>query len=257
MDSHLIDARDIASRIGADGDTKLNAAADFTARLLNSPAGASIARIMLFGSVARGEARPDSDVDVMVFTTAPLSTTRDYTAQAAWDASAAWGEVVAQVTFSLDDLLLPQTYVVYLALEQGKELYTMEPDEIRRLEAGKLLRKAQLYIQQAERSEAQGDFELAIVGAYNAVELIGKALVLLKQGVDLPVTHGGMIQILSREYIRPGEVPAEWARLLNRGLEIRSYALYNTMVTIDAADVKSLLALGRDMCNFLDKKLIP
>ena len=256
MDSHLVEARVVASRIGADGDTKLNAAAEFTALLLNSAVGDSIARIVLFGSVARGEARPDSDVDVMVFTSVPLNVARNYTAQAAWDAGAVWGEVVAQLTFSLDDLLQPHSYLVFLALDQGKELFSMGED-IRRLEAGKLLLKAQLYLYQAERSEAQGDLELAIVGAYNAAELIGKALVLLKQNVDLPSTHVGMIQILSREYIRTGEIPAEWARLFSRGLEIRSYALYNTTVTIDAADVQSILNLARAMCDYLDKKLLP
>ncbi len=45
---------------------KLEAARSFAERLLASPARDHIAKIIVFGSVAKGTARPDSDVDVIV-----------------------------------------------------------------------------------------------------------------------------------------------------------------------------------------------
>jgi uncharacterized protein (UPF0332 family) len=251
-----MDAKKIAARLGANGDPKLNAAADFAARLLNSTIGPSIARIVLFGSVARGEASPDSDVDVMVFTAAPLDEAREYTAQAGGEVMLEWGEEVAQLTFGLAELIQPRDYVIYCALQQGKELYSMETEEIRRLEAEKLLRKAQIFILQAEHNQAEGYLESASVGAYNAVELICRALLLLKPGVDLPSSHGGVIQIFSREYIRTDEAPATWVRSLNKGLETRSLALYNTTVTLNPDQVQPILALAQDMLVFLEKKLL-
>jgi predicted nucleotidyltransferase len=125
-----------ASKIGANGDPKLNAAADFTARLLDSPIGPSIARIILFGSVASSQAGPQSDVDVMVFSAAPLESRSEHAAQAAWEASVAWGEQVAQVTFCLGDLLQPRSYLLYDTINRGKEIFSMEEAEIRRMEAG-------------------------------------------------------------------------------------------------------------------------
>lgn len=249
--------REIAQRIEANGDPKLNAAVDFVARLLDSPAGPSIARILLFGSVARGEARPNSDVDVMTFGGLQLDDLKEYTAQAAWEATVEWGEQVAQLTFGLGDLFQPRTYLVYNALKRGKELYAMEEQEARRLEAQNLYRKAQRHSEQARHATANQDFELAVVGAYTAAELAAKALVLLKAGVDLLSTHGGLIQIFGREYIKTGEAPKHWGRMLSVGLESRGTALYNTAVMTDSRDAQTMLDLAQEMLDFLEQKISP
>jgi len=73
-----------AARLGADGDPKLNAAADFAARLLNGPIG---------GHVARGEVRPESDVDMMVFADLPPKQLSEAAAAAAWEAAVESGEL--------------------------------------------------------------------------------------------------------------------------------------------------------------------
>ena len=90
-----------AARLGANSDPKLNAAADFAARLLNGPAGESVARIVLFGSVAGGVAGPSSDVDIMVFSSSSKKQRREEAAQAAWEATVEWGELVAPLTYPL------------------------------------------------------------------------------------------------------------------------------------------------------------
>src|SRR3990172_1390148 len=47
---------------------KLEVLAKFVRALLATPEGKNIAKIILYGSVARGEAEDDSDIDVLVFT---------------------------------------------------------------------------------------------------------------------------------------------------------------------------------------------
>ena len=131
-------AQEFASRIKANSDPKLNAAADFAARLLDSPIGPSIARIILFGSVASNQAGPQSDV--MVFSAAPRESRSEHAAQAAWEASVTWGEQVAQVTFCLDDLLQPRSYLLYDTINRGKEIFSMDEAKIRRMEAEGLYR---------------------------------------------------------------------------------------------------------------------
>ena len=131
----------------------------------------------------------------------------------------------------------------------------MEEAEIRRMEAEGLYRKAHRHLESALRAAGQGDFELAIVGAYTASELTAKALILLKPGVDLPATHEGMIQVFSREYVKSGEAPERWGRILNQGLEARSHALYDTLVTMVERDAEPVINLAQEMIDFLEKKL--
>lgn len=247
--------RTIAASIGANGDPKRNAVADFASRLLNSPMGPHIARIVLFGSVSRDEARPKSDVDVLVFGAVSRRSLSYYAAQAAWEASVEWGEQVAQLTYTLNDLLQPRSYLLYNALRQGQEVYSMDETQIRHLEAQNISRKAERHLAQAQRAAAQNDFELAIVGAYTAAELAVKALILLKPGLELPSTHGGMLPMFGREYIKTGQVPAEWGRLLNQSLETRSHALYDTVTGVTADDTQVVIELAQEILKLLERKL--
>ncbi len=244
-----------ASRLEANGDSKLNAAADFAAYLLKGPYGNQVARILLFGSVARNQARPDSDVDIMVFIAADPEVRSIVAADAAWEATVQWGELVSQISYSLSDLIQPRSYLIYNTLRRGREIYSMEESEIRRLEIEGLVRKAHRTLQQAQREAEQGGFELSMVGAYNVVELLAKAFILLKPNLEIPSSHGGMIQTFGREYVKTGEVPNEWGRLLHSDLELRSRALYDTHSVLDIGDVQPMLTLAQEMLGFLEKRL--
>jgi uncharacterized protein (UPF0332 family) len=131
----------------------------------------------------------------------------------------------------------------------------MDEIEIRRREALALYRKAEHHLEDAQLVAEQDVFTLAVVGAYTAAELAAKALVLLKPGLELPFTHGGMIQTFSREYVKTGEVPRRWGRLLNEKLQLRSEALYDTEAIITRDDAQSIIELAREMVTFLSQKL--
>jgi|Deesub1362B_J571_1020462.scaffolds.fasta_scaffold08216_2 predicted nucleotidyltransferase len=53
-------------------DRKYLAIDDFTRRLLNSEVKDLIAKVLLFGSVRKGDARAESDVDLLVLATSSL-----------------------------------------------------------------------------------------------------------------------------------------------------------------------------------------
>jgi uncharacterized protein (UPF0332 family) len=244
-----------AAKLGANGDPKLNAAADFAARLLNGPIGDKVARIILFGSVATGEARPNSDVDIMVFANSPRKLLSKVAAAAAWETIVEWGELVAPLTYPLNRLFYRYPYVVYNTLKRGREIYAMDEIEARRQEALGLYEKASQLFDEAQNAEQQKTLILSIVGAYTAAELVAKALLLLKPNVDLPSTHGGAIQIFGREYVKTGEAPREWGQLLGEKLQERSEALYETGVVVSREKVQEALALAREMLDFLKRKL--
>jgi uncharacterized protein (UPF0332 family) len=244
-----------AAKLNANGDPKLNAAADFTARLLNGPIGDKIARIILFGSVAGGVAGPNSDVDILVFGFAHPKVLRRFAAEAAWDTSVEWAEQVAQITYGVSDLLQPRSYLIYNALKRGREIYTMDESQVRRLGAEAIYRKAERHLTQAEAAFADELFELSIVGAYTAAELVAKALILIKSEGELPYTHGGLINRFGELYAKTGEVPRQWGRLLNEKLDVRSRSLYDERVTMGPDDAQSVLDLARNMLDFLKRKL--
>jgi uncharacterized protein (UPF0332 family) len=244
-----------AAKLGANGDPKLNAAADFAARLLNSSIGDRVARIVLFGSVAGGVARPNSDVDVMIFAGVPPKVLSEATAEAAWDATVEWAELVSPLTYPRGRLFQPRPYVVYNALKRGREIYAMEEEEVRYQEALGLYKKARQHLDDAHAMIGQAIFTFAIVGAYTAAELAAKALVILKPGVELPYTHGGLVQIFSREDVKTGEAPREWSRLLEVKLQLRTRALYEPDVTPEKEDAQSVIDLAQEMLDFLQRKL--
>jgi len=61
----------------------------------------NIERLILFGSRARGDAGPESDMDVVVVTNDPLDDeTRDFISDCAWEAGYPGGMVVVPIIFS-------------------------------------------------------------------------------------------------------------------------------------------------------------
>ena len=76
-------------------------------------------RIVLFGSRARGDADPDSDMDVFVLVDALTGELEDYISECAWEAGFKQGIVIVPVVFSRNDW------------ENGPERYSLLADAIR------------------------------------------------------------------------------------------------------------------------------
>ena len=131
----------------------------------------------------------------------------------------------------------------------------MDDQTLRVEEAQALAHKAERILRHSEMIFGQGGYETAIEAAYNAAKLAAKALLLLKPGVELPGTHGGLSQIFGREYVRTGEVPREWSALLSQKLQLRNRAWYDAQTDFTEADVQSAIEFARDVLDFLHKRL--
>lgn len=101
---------------------KEKAAAYFTQKLLQSKAGKDIARIILFGSVARGEADDYSDIDVLVF-----GKDIDRIENEVWEACLAsyerFEEGVEPLVYPAGKLKNPDSYFLYQSIKTGRQLY--------------------------------------------------------------------------------------------------------------------------------------
>ncbi len=99
--------------------TKHNALERFRQHLLSSDVKDQIAKMVLFGSVARGDARQDSDVDVLIFGFGDLRKLSKACAEASLDTGIESGEYIQPLVYSIDEFSSPQSYFLYMAERDG------------------------------------------------------------------------------------------------------------------------------------------
>ncbi len=103
-------------------EKKQKAAEYFTKKLLSSKAGRNVDRVVLFGSVAKGEADDYSDIDLLVF-----GDDIEQIENAAWEASlesfAKFEEGVEPLVYPVKALRDPNSYFLYNSIKHGKTLY--------------------------------------------------------------------------------------------------------------------------------------
>lgn len=245
---------EFAAKLGANGDPKLNTAADFAARLLNGPAGGSVARIVLFGSVARGEARPESDIDLLIVGSNDLDALQNQASDSAYDMLLEGSDYIAPLVYDLSDAAFPQTYFLYYVLKVGKEVFRMEDSQLRRRQAEIYRSLADEFIRSAEHALQGKYWRAAVDDAYNAAELSTKGLLLLRIQ-DLPATHGGISQMFGKVYVATGVVAREIGQRLSKNLDRRHKARYDGQAKIAEDDARESIAFAKEMLALLDAKL--
>lgn len=94
----------------------------FTKNLLKTEAGKDVARVILFGSVARGDVDAYSDVDLLLFTSVPEKV-RPAVWEVGMDTYEKYGESVEPLLYSLKKYEDPDSYFLYRSIKTGKQLY--------------------------------------------------------------------------------------------------------------------------------------
>ena len=248
------------SKITVDGEEmdiykkKLNALDYFKNRLLNSEVKDMIAEIILFGSVASGEATPDSDIDVLVFTFGDLRKVSYACAEASLWTGIETKESVEPLVYCIDDLRYINSYFIYNAIKKGKEVYKMDEKELIRGEVKGYSELAKSYYQTFKRLIAEKDFRVAVDVGYNAVELCVKGLLLLKME-DIPRTHGGVVQKFGELYVKPKLIAEDIGRLLNIALENRNKARYDYHAKITKEDAEEIEHLTTTLIKVLEREI--
>lgn len=217
-------------------------------------AGENIAKIILFGSVARGNPARESDVDLLVFCTQNLDEMADLCADLQMETYYKYSESIEALVYPIEVLRKPGSYFLYRAINYGEEVYSMNEEELKIQEARNLLRLAEEYIEGAELTLNYNHFRIAIDTAYNAAELCAKGLLLFEID-ELPTSHGGIIGEFGRLYVKPGKVPTQIGRQLNKGLEIRNKARYDLNADISKEKAEGLIELTKRIKALLAEKL--
>ena len=231
-------------------ERKKNALKYFKERLLKSEVGDLIAKIVLFGSVARGEAGEESDIDVLVFALGDLRKVREACADASLWTSIETGESVQPLVYCIDELRFP-SFFIYKSVREGKVVFEMEREEMLRREAEGYLDLAETYFESFKMLKQANMYRVAVDVGYNAVELCIKALILLRAG-EIPRTYGGIVKKFV-DIMKTGEIPSEIGRKLHLSFENRNKASSHARITVeDADDVENLIKF---LIGFLEREI--
>ncbi|MBI5966409.1 MAG: HEPN domain-containing protein [Deltaproteobacteria bacterium] len=233
---------------------KRDAAEDFTKMLLGSEIGKQVIKVILFGSVAKGEAKEESDIDLLVIASGSLDKVREASADASFQTWLKLHQGVEPLVYCIDSLRFNNSIFLEQALRTGQEVFSMTEEERLREEAKDYLSLAEQYLNSARRNLSEGDLRVAIDVAYNSAELCAKALIfLIKAGI--PGSHGGVVNKFGELYVQSGEVSKELGRSLNRHLELRNRARYDPHAEITSEAAKRVIETAEEMIELLADKL--
>jgi len=227
----------------------------FSRYLLSSQEGKNVVKIILFGSLVRGEVRDGSDVDVLILASGNLNEVENAAADAAFEAGMEFGESVEPLVYCLDEVRYPSSYFLYNVSRKGEEIYSMDEAKIRREESRGYRDLALEYLEGAMDSLKSGHPRLAVDAAYNAAELCAKGLLLLKMD-KIPTSHGGVVIKFGEIYIiKEGLVERNVGRAMNKALALRNKSRYDRHALIGSTEAKEVFKLTEDMIRILDKAL--
>jgi len=226
---------------------KIGCAKEFTEQILKE-LGGRVCKVVLFGSVAKGTADADSDIDVLVVVDSVAEDVRRVVAGASFQAGLRYNESIEYMLMDLEEYRSrgPDDPFVYEVERWGRVLY--EDPESERQRALKLVELAEEYYNYAEKCGRNLMYRAAIDLGQNAIELLLKASILAK-GEPLPRTHGGYIHKFGELYVLPGEVRREILSKLYRVLELRNRARYDPDYNPSEMDVTEALQLYKELRN--------
>ena len=209
--------------------------------------------IHLFGSLPKGMAAPESDVDVLVVYSIEDGSLHDVLAYASSKVYRELGEVVEYVAMSVDEYLslLETSPLLHEVKRWGETLYLDGGEAVER--AKQLANLASEYAEAAERCMSQGMLRLALDAMYNAVELALKALIVAAER-PLPRAHGGYIHEFNEAYRE--SVGEGMLRDLMKALELGGKARYEPSYTPTISDVELCRKLYVEVEALLKDKVL-
>jgi len=224
---------------------KTGCAEEFAEQLAGRLSG-RLYRVVLFGSVAKGTADVDSDVDVLVVVDRVSEDVKNIVAEVAFQVGLSCGEAIEYVLMGLEEYRSrdPDNPFIYEVERWGRVLYEDPEPEMRR--ALRLVELAEEYYSYAEKCRQNLMYRAAIDLGQNAVELLLKALVLFRGGA-LPRTHGGCIQRFGELYVLTGEVDRGIVSKLYRVLDLRNRARYDPDYTPSEVDTDEVFQMYREL----------
>ncbi len=225
---------------------------DLKSYLLSSEMKNNIAKVILFGSHAKGSSSHDSDIDILIFTTDGIDI-RKAIMDKTYDFMIEHNAPLEVLVSGIGDLFLHQDYFTYNVTRYGLEVYSMEKDEIKAAMSNDLKNLAEEYFESAQEVLENNRVRLAVDAAYNAAELAAKALILFKQD-DLPGSHGGVVSVFGQIYVKTNEVDKDIGRGLNTSLRLRNMATYKPDALLTKEDAGEILDIAEKLIKLISEK---
>lgn len=222
---------------------KLEALKAFIGQLRRRGRRDGIVKVLLIGSVLKGNVSAESDIDLVVFGTGDLQAVRMLCAEAAFEAGLDTGESVQPVVYPLNSYYHPTTSFLKRAINEGRTIYSMNNTDLKRDLLDGKHRLASSYLRVAQYVFDNGDYREAADLGYNAAETAVKALLLLKMD-NLPKTHGGIIKRFGDLYVQTCKLSHTLVQDLYSALETRIRAGYEEKSVITREDAKEVLTLA-------------
>jgi uncharacterized protein (UPF0332 family)/predicted nucleotidyltransferase len=236
-------------------ETKERVAHEFVRRLTKSRIADCVIRVLLYGSTLRGDARQDSDIDLLVVAGGELDRVRRECADLSFDLMLESGELVSPLVYCPDDYRDP-SYFVGMVKETAREVYAVSDETARRREASDLVDLASRYLSMARSIFREENARGVVDLGYNAAELCVKALLLAGIG-PYPKSHAGIVRHFGSHLVKAGIAEAELGRALNRGFERRNRARYDAHAAITPADAREALELADNLLVLARRELDP
>ena len=231
-------------------ERKLSALAHFVEELLKKASG-KIVKIYLFGSLAKGTAREESDVDVLIVTNGD-KTVEDLACEASFNTALAYSVSVEPFVMSIYEFNARKDGFFLREVEEcGEVIYEMDKREANLLEAQGYLDLAEEFLNYAKDALERKALRPAIDEGYNAVELLVKALILLK-GEHLASSHG-IVQQFGKLY--GGEIERSVGKELRKALVERNKARYDPKAEITEENARLIVKLGEKLVKEVEKRI--
>jgi len=232
---------------------KLDAVKYFLDRVL-SELKSDIYAIYLFGSVAKGTADADSDIDILIIARNPNQRLYDVLSDVTFETYMKTGESIEFIVLNLEESLrLSDTSpFLYEVKRFGKLLYINGAPLKERSKA--LINLAEYYRKASEELVNLGYLRIALDTLYNAIELLIKASIIIAEK-PLPRTHGGYLHLFGQLYVKTGKVRKDIIRDLHKCLESRNKARYEPEVHVSIEDYKLMQKVYTELRNLLSSLL--
>jgi len=216
---------------------------------LKSYFGEKILGVYLYGSIAKGTATSDSDIDVLViYSDIEEWSLLEVISEITFKIVCEEGRLIEAVTMSKQEFeqSLGHSPFLWEVLKFGKPIFTSLYGTEWELDFREYINLTEEYLNYAKGALEEKKLRLSIDCGYNACELLVKALI-INIKVSLASSHGGIVGQFGKLFVLTGKVPEYLGKNLNLGLELRAKARYKPRAQLDTKDSDFIIMLAEEL----------
>lgn len=230
-------------------------AIEYFSREVQRTMGSSLAKLILYGSVAAGEAGEGSDIVMAAIHFGDGRTVLQKVADIAFETVLRYGEIIECIPISAHEIRAGAPRSSFLReVGRGRVLFEMDEKEAIAQEAREYMMLADEYRSYAKGALERGEHRAAIDLGYNGAELLVKALILIR-GESLAQTHGDLLQQFGRMYVLGGSLDRSVGAELHKAPILRSKARYDPKALLVREDAEAVLRLIETLATALSRDL--